>query len=397
MSTLKRFRPSTDSICSFAHCVESSCSIGCAHCDWSFCLNHLVEHQKIVESERNFRRSEIEKNRKRLKTIEFHDNRLELFQKLDRLVEQNKEQVKRIKTQIEQTFQKVQNEFDEKKNLLLRKTENCQTTNDENFLDSIDAMRSARLNFIVSPSFFSFRIVEPNFSSTKTFFPKEKLQRILSKSEIVFSRDFDAEETSVSVGEDFLLFYRRSRSILQVFDKNGELQFDLNFDLTKNGEINKISWSKAHQSFLLATSKQILKLNSSSKRLVRFVEIGFGFFKDVSTNKSSIVLVHHLGTSLGDVLEHYKNNELIQRCWKNDLFPHDQNKKTMEIFRIEISSNLILIDVLFTDRILICDLDQAMNIVFHVETNKLEILSITPILGKFESSVLFNDTHNLSR
>jgi len=124
-------------------------------------------------------------------------------------------------------------------------------------------------------------------------------------------------------------------------------------------------------------------LNSTTKRIGRYIDIGFGFFKDICTGGESILLVHNLGTSLGDVIEHYSNNQMIQRCWKSDLYPDEINmKETMEIFRIRMSSHLVAIDALFTDKILVCDILCAMKCLFRIDTKHFSIISMSPIYGK---------------
>jgi hypothetical protein len=152
-------------------------------------------------------------------------------------------------------------------------------------------------------------------------------------------------------------------------------------------------WSSDINGFLLATSKQLLKLNSTTKRIGRYIDIGFGLFKDVCTGGESILLVHNLGTSLGDVLEHYSNNQMIQRCWKSDLYPDEINmKETMEIFRIRMSSHLVAIDALFTDKILVCDILHAMKCLFRIDTKHCSILSMSPVYGKvilIEKCIIF--------
>jgi len=106
-------------------------------------------------------------------------------------------------------------------------------------------------------------------------------------------------------------------------------------------------------------------------------------FKDICSGGDSIVVVHNLGTSLGDVIEHYSNNQMIQRCWKSDLYPDEIHmKEIMEIFRIRMSNHLIAIDTLFTDKILICDVHQAMKCLFRIDTKQCTILSMSPIYGK---------------
>ncbi|CAF5126234.1 unnamed protein product, partial [Rotaria sp. Silwood1] len=83
MSTLKRFRPSTESICSHLHCIEPASSVLCAHCSLTFCLRHLVEHQITIDKEHKYLKSAFEDCRIRLKTLQFEDNRSELFQRLN--------------------------------------------------------------------------------------------------------------------------------------------------------------------------------------------------------------------------------------------------------------------------------------------------------------------------
>jgi hypothetical protein len=189
--------------------------------------------------------------------------------------------------------------------------------------------------------------------------------------------------THFATSLDLLIVYQSSRSVFQFFSLTGEHLCDMNFDHINYGDLHQVTWSTSLNAFLLATSKQLLKLNCSTKRLTRCIDIGFGFFKDVCTSEESILLVHHLGTSLGDVIEHYSHNELIQRSWKTDLYPDEkQMKDTMEIFRIRMSGNLIAIDALFTDKILVCDTAQAMTCLFRIGTKHCSVLAMSPIYGE---------------
>ena len=111
MSALKRFRPSIESICSHPHCVEIPSTIPCAHCPLTFCLRHLVEHQIIIDSEQKRLLSSIEECRTRLNTIQFSDNRYELFQQLDQWQKNLMEHVERMKDEINAVYEQSDREF----------------------------------------------------------------------------------------------------------------------------------------------------------------------------------------------------------------------------------------------------------------------------------------------
>ena len=111
MSTLKRFRPSIESICSHGHCVEPPSSVPCAHCPSVFCLRHLVEHQTAIDNEHKRLLSSIENCRTRLKTIQFNDNRYELFQQLDEWKINLNEKVEMMKNEINLTYEKYDEQF----------------------------------------------------------------------------------------------------------------------------------------------------------------------------------------------------------------------------------------------------------------------------------------------
>jgi hypothetical protein len=230
-------------------------------------------------------------------------------------------------------------------------------------------------------------VIKPNFNSS--FFNTQSplrldLDQFLPRSELVFTLDYDPTDTTLyATSSEYLIIYKLSRSVLQLFNTNGQQLSEINYDHLHYGDLNQLTWSSYTNAFLLATSKQLLKLNCSTKRLGRYTDIGFGLFKDLCTGGESIILVHHLGTSLGDVIEHYSSNQMIQRCWKSDLYPDELNmKETMEIFRIRMSSHLVAIDALFTDKILVCDVLQAMKCLFRIDTKHCNILSISPIHGK---------------
>jgi len=111
MSTLKRFRPSIESICSHGHCIEPPSTVPCAHCPLVFCLRHLVEHQTAIDNEHKRLLSTIENCRTRLKTIQFNDNRYELFQQLDEWKNKMIENVEIIKNGINLAYEQCDQEF----------------------------------------------------------------------------------------------------------------------------------------------------------------------------------------------------------------------------------------------------------------------------------------------
>ncbi|CAF4862994.1 unnamed protein product [Rotaria sp. Silwood2] len=119
MSTLKRFRPSTKSICSHLHCVEAASSVLCAYCPLIFCLQHLVEHQIAIDNEHTYLISAVENCRTRLKTLQFNDNRSELFQQLNQWQKTMIENVEIMKKEIYLTHEEYNQEFNRRKKNLL--------------------------------------------------------------------------------------------------------------------------------------------------------------------------------------------------------------------------------------------------------------------------------------
>lgn len=111
MSALKRFRPSIESICSHAHCVETPSTIPCAHCPLTFCLRHLVEHQILIDNEQKRLLSSIEECRSRLKISQLNDNRYELVQQLDQWKKDMIEHVERMKDEINAVYEESDREF----------------------------------------------------------------------------------------------------------------------------------------------------------------------------------------------------------------------------------------------------------------------------------------------
>jgi len=264
-------------------------------------------------------------------------------------------------------------------------------------------LKSSRLKLKISNSSDSIpRLIKPDFHSsflhTETSTNQINLEQILPKSELIFTLDFDpADITLYTTSSEYLLLYNSSRSVFQLYNILGQHLCDIPYDQINHGDINQIIWSSYANAFLLATSKQLMKFNCSTKRFGRYNEIGFGLFKDVCSAGESIVLVHNLGTSLGDVIEHYSQNQLIQRCWKSDLYL-DENypKDTIEIFRIRMSSHLVAIDALFTDYILVCDLLQAMKCLFRIDTKQYDVQSISPIYDTKQWLLFISDTENES-
>jgi len=253
---------------------------------------------------------------------------------------------------------------------------------------SLHELEGSRLELILSKTNPTIHLMKPHFNSSLFFelqyIIRPDLDRFLLTSEIIFTLDYDPTDTTVfATSPQQLIIYKSSRSIFQLFNTNGEHICDINYDQIHYGDLNQMIWSSYVNGFLLATSKQLLKLNCTTKRIGRYVDIGLGFFKDICAGGESILLVHNLGTSLGDVIEHYLNNQMIQRCWKSDLYPDEKTmKETMEIFRIRMSNYLVAIDALFTEKILVCDVLHAMKCVFRIDTKHCSILSMSPIHGR---------------
>ena len=119
MSTLKRFRPSIESICSYAHCVEAPSTVPCAHCPLIFCLRHLVEHQIAIDKEHKHLISSIENARTRLKTIQSIDNRYELCQQIDEWQTNMIENINRMKNEVHAAYEQYDEEFNKRKESIL--------------------------------------------------------------------------------------------------------------------------------------------------------------------------------------------------------------------------------------------------------------------------------------
>ena len=124
MSTLKRFRPSGDSICSHERCTEPPSTVPCAHCPSIFCLQHLFEHQRLVDTEQKRLLLGIENCRTRLKMIRFSDNRQELFQQLDELQKGMAKNLERMKKEINDAYEQCEQEFNGVKENLLKNDDN---------------------------------------------------------------------------------------------------------------------------------------------------------------------------------------------------------------------------------------------------------------------------------
>lgn len=118
---MKRFRPSIESICAHAHCVESPSSVPCAHCPLTFCLRHLVEHQIAIDSEHKRLTTTIERSRARLTTIEPIDNREELCQQLEEWQTDMIERVSRMKNEIHAAYERYDQAFNRTRRAALEK------------------------------------------------------------------------------------------------------------------------------------------------------------------------------------------------------------------------------------------------------------------------------------
>jgi hypothetical protein len=131
MSTLKRFRPSVDSICSYGQCTELPSTVPCAHCPSVFCLDHLFEHQRLVDNEHKRLLSGIENCRIRLKMIQFNDNRYELFQQLNEWKKNMMENVERMKNEINDVYEQCDQEFNNIKEDILNNDNEDEMSLDE--------------------------------------------------------------------------------------------------------------------------------------------------------------------------------------------------------------------------------------------------------------------------
>ncbi|CAF1218534.1 unnamed protein product [Rotaria sordida] len=402
MSTLKRFRPSTELICSHVHCIEPASSVSCAHCPLTFCLQHLVEHQIAIDKENKYLISAIENCRTHLKTLQFNDNRFELFQQLNQWQKTMIENVEMMKKEIYLTYEQYDQEFNRIKKTMLNNDNDNEKSLKEIFnhlKQSLKTLESSHLELIISKLNPTIHLIKPNFNSllfNSQITIRPNLDQFLLLSKIVFTLDYDPIDITYFItSPQYLIIYKSSRSIFQLFNNIGEHLCDINYDHINYGDLNQLIWSSYVNGFLLATSKQLLKLNCTTKRITRYIDIGFGFFKDICTCDESILLVHNLGTSLGDVIEHYSNNQMIQRCWKSDLYVDEIHmKETMEIFRIRISNHLVAIDALFTDKILICDISRAMKCLFRIDTKQYNILSISPVYDTQQWLLFVTDEQN---
>ncbi|CAF2774349.1 unnamed protein product [Rotaria sp. Silwood2] len=402
MSTLKRFRPSTKSICSHLHCVEAASSVLCAYCPLIFCLQHLVEHQIAIDNEHTYLISAVENCRTRLKTLQFNDNRSELFQQLNQWQKTMIENVEIMKKEIYLTHEEYNQEFNRRKKNLLNNDNDDEKNLKEifnNLKQSLNTLESSHVELIISKQNSTIQLIKPNFNSlfsnSQTTI-RPDLDQFLLLSKIVFTLDYDPiDMTHFTTSPEYLIIYKSSRSIFQLFNNIGQHLWDINYNYINYGDLNQLTWSAYANGFLLATSKQLLKLNCSTKRITRYIDIGFGFFKDICAGGESILVVHNLGTSLGDVIEHYSNNQMIQRCWKSDLYADEIHmKEKMEIFRIRISAHLVAIDALFTDKILVCDISRAMKCLFRVDTKQYSILSISPVYDTQQWLLFVTDEQN---
>ncbi|CAF3918456.1 unnamed protein product, partial [Rotaria magnacalcarata] len=302
MSTSKRFRPSVESICSHIYCIEPICSVVCAHCPLTFCLRHLVEHQIGIDNEHKSLVSTIEDYRTRLKAVQFEDNCCELFQQLNQWQKTMIENVTTMKEDIYSAYEYYESEFKSIK-------ENCLNNdiNEEinlkvvfkNFKQSLKLLESSHLELNISKLNSTFHLIKPNFNLlnfNSQINTSPDLDTFLSSSKIVFTIDYDPMDTTLfTTSLQYLIIYKSSRSIFQLFDNRGQHVADINYDHITYDDLNQLTWSSYANGFLLATSKQLLKLNCTTKRITRYTDIGFDFFKDMCASGESIVLIHNLG------------------------------------------------------------------------------------------------------
>ncbi|CAF2643942.1 unnamed protein product [Rotaria sp. Silwood2] len=312
----------------------------------------------------------------RLKTLQFNDNRSELFQQLNQWQKTMIENVEIMKKEIYLTHEEYNQEFNRRKKNLLNNDNDDEKNLKEifnNLKQSLNTLESSHVELIISKQNSTIQLIKPNFNSlfsnSQTTI-RPDLDQFLLLSKIVFTLDYDPiDMTHLTTSPEYLIIYKSSRSIFQLLNNIGQHLWDINYNYINYGDLNQLARSAYANGFLLATSNQLLKLNCT--------------IKHICAGDQSILVVHNLGTSLGDVIEHNSNNQMSQRCWKSDLYANEIHmKETMEIFRIRISDHLVAIDALFTDKILICDISCIIKCLFRVHTKQYSILSISPVYGK---------------
>ena len=81
----------------------------------TFCLRHLVEHQTAIDNENKRVLSSIDSCRRHLETLEFQDNRLELFDQLNQWVKATQETAETMKNEIGRRYEECLEEFQKTK------------------------------------------------------------------------------------------------------------------------------------------------------------------------------------------------------------------------------------------------------------------------------------------
>ncbi|CAF1647495.1 unnamed protein product [Adineta ricciae] len=197
------------------------------------------------------------------------DNRYESCQQLDEWQTNMIENINRVKNEVHTAYEQYDEESNKRKETILNDCDENEMSLKEISIkleQALHTLESSRLELIISKINLIIHLMKPNLNPSIPFNSQ-------SGSHIDLDR----------------------------FLTTSTAAFTLDYD----------------SSVIATSSKYLLSYKSSSNC----------YFKDICANGESIVVVHNLGTSLDDVIEHYSTNQMIQRCWKPDLFFDEINMK----------------------------------------------------------------------
>ncbi|CAF4720479.1 unnamed protein product, partial [Rotaria sp. Silwood2] len=179
-------------------------------------------------------------------TLQFNDNRSELFQQLNQWQKTMIENVEIMKKEIYLTHEQYDQEFNRiKKNLLNNDNDDEKNLKEifNNLKQSLNTLESSHVELIISKQNSTIQVIKPNFNSlfsnSQTTI-RPDLDQFLLLSKIVFTFDYDPiDMTHFTTSLEYLIIYKSSRSIFQLLNNIGQHLWDINYNYINYGDLNQ--------------------------------------------------------------------------------------------------------------------------------------------------------------
>ncbi|CAF1631681.1 unnamed protein product [Adineta ricciae] len=391
----KRFRPSVQ--CSHRNNrTNEQCTadgfMECVHCDKICCLMHITQHQDELKQIRDRLVEEASDTYLTLSEMQVTDTREELQENLVLWKKQMYKKIERIHQQllndIEQSFIKVNSEFESKKKNLIHDFEESISTKLERLslkydfypheLDDLKLsltemytrIRDARTSIISidfgngNPCLFDDESLDDDnhIEPPKIIIQnKPDIERILNESYLrQFQLDIENSSSHVPIFYDasakHLLVCNYENNTLELY--NHEERIGGGFWPKDSSLINCIKWCSCLNTFLVLCAQSLFALNCSQQpfniHVIKQVTPIDGNPMKYLTLNNDLMLIKH---GSGIFIDKYslKTMELLKRWQKTDFYSNDDN--SLEIHRLEFSSNFYLVmNVEINDELNVLDL-----------------------------------------